>query len=161
MSREIYDAAHKTTHSERCCSDVARPDEEVRSTTPSKWTSGLTGTKQNQKCFPYRRSIREVNLSVHANVHSDRMSNRSAIDNVRQDGYSVRGAVNLAETNRGNGDDQVSVGIKFTYKENMCHIRHFLYVCVFVRFCAYGFASQRTCVSCLHICACVFVSVSK
>ena len=36
---------HKTVRSERCCSDIACP-EKVTIYDPSKWTSGLTGTKK-------------------------------------------------------------------------------------------------------------------
>ena len=39
-------AVHKTARSERCCSDIARPEKNVANSTPSKWRGGLTGTKK-------------------------------------------------------------------------------------------------------------------
>ena len=40
--------SQRSTRSERGCSDVGRPEKNVVILTPSKWTSGLTGTKKER-----------------------------------------------------------------------------------------------------------------
>ena len=52
-----------STRSERCCSYIARPEENLRLLTHSKWTDGLTGTKKER--VPLRH--RYVLLVFHQN----------------------------------------------------------------------------------------------